>query len=311
MKKRFLRYIPLMLGLAITFTACEKDDDDDNDNPFTTKDKNPKVEYTIGVNGVNQEYNEESYLVKQGDTVTFYLKAEQATDGGKLDKIELTFPAQASLNLKSDNENYILVTGIPMEIVNKDNSKLIVEGNLTTANLTTTTYALKITDKNANSTIIKFDLEVTEFGSGGTPFTSTKTGEIWHILGLKVGSWSLTADASVSSANAANDADISNVDDANTGFTGSFKVGDNRSNTDFVKAGASFDYASATHETAEAAYNAGTAITEVTSAPSNGDVYIFNLNGNFSVVKITNIDPNADCGANCNNKGKMEFEYKK
>lgn len=304
MKKAFFKYIPLVLGLALTFTACKKDDKDD-DNPFTAKNKNPKIEYTIGLNGT---VNQASYQVEQGSEAKLYLKVNQAPDGGKLDKIELTYPAGSSLILNSANSNYILVTGISMDIDNKDNNELIATSNpLPTVELGSTTYGLKVVDKDGNSTTISFILEVVEPEGDDTPFTVNKTGQIYHIGGKNEGSWSIDLDEEVRSANK-EDAEIQNTDLAGDPFTGAFKVGSNLTNVSFVKDN-SYDYDNATVESADAAFVGGTSVTSE-SSPSVGDVYIFDVNGDYVVVKITEIDAsNNDC--ECGNTGRMSFSYKK
>lgn len=312
MKKRIFKYIPIAL-VAIMMASCA---DDDEENPLNDNPTVPKPTIEVSVNG---ETNQSTYEVLQNDTVEIYMTALAAAGGGaNLDVVSLSQTGNNATNsnftltASESGDPYDFSTGSEQNIKNADNERLTLSGSFSniTGNVGNTTYEFTVKDKDGLIATNSFTIEVVT----STPFASTNTGEIWHIRGLKRGSWSLTADSAISAINSQNEneADIINTDAAGVTFTGSFKVGDNRANTTFVKASSAFDYTNATQEDAMTAFNAGTATSVTASAPAVGDVFIYQLGGgNYTVVKITSIDPTASCGAGCNNPGKMDFEYKK
>lgn len=311
MKKKFFKYIPIALGAIMMMASCA---DDDEENPLNDNPTVPKPTVEVSVNG---ETGMDIYEVLVGETIVLNMSAFPAVNGGaNLDVVSLSQQGVNATNnfilmASESGDPYDFSTAAEVDIKNVDNERLILSDTLSniTVNTGETTYDFTVKDKDGLIGTSSFKIQV---NNPTTPFTSTETGEIWHIAGQNRGSWSLTQDTSIAIANSESEAEIVNTDAAAATFTGEFKVGDNLSSTTFVKAATSFDYANATVESAEIAYTNGTASTSTLTAPTVDDVYIFKLdNGNHAVVKITSIDPNADCGVGCLNTGKMEFEYKK
>lgn len=313
MKMKFLKYIPIALGAVMMMASCADDDEENpqNDNPTV-----PKPTINISVNG---EVNSDIYAVLRGDTIELNMTALTAAGGGaKLDVVSLSesgvnasnnnFVMTASANGSGDT--YDFSTSAEVNIKTADNESLSLSGTFynITSNLGETTYEFTVKDKDGLIAKNSFKIQVSD---PSTPFTATETGEVYHIMGTKIGSWSLTADAAISSSSGnESKAHIINNNSAAITFDGSFKVGDSLFTTSFVKASTSFDYANATVESANAAFTAGTATTMTATAPSVNDVFIYDVDGDYIVVKITAIDPSAACNG-CNNPGKMDFEYKK
>ena len=311
MKTKLFKYVPIAIGAIMMMASCA---DDDEENPQNNNPTVPKPTITISVNG---EVDSDIYEVTTGDTIELNMTALAAAGGGAdLDVVSLsisgvnasnsTFTMTASANGSGDD--YDFTTDAEVNIRNADNESLSLSGTYTniTANTGETTYEFMVKDKDGLIGRKSFKIQVSD---PTTSFTSTETGEVYHILGSNIGSWSLTADAAISStAGNESNAHIINTNIAGS-FDGSFKVGDSLFTTSFVKA-ATFDYDNATVESAEAAFTAGTGATATTTAPTVGDVYIYDIDGDYVVVKITEIDSsNNDC--NCANPGKMTFEYKK
>ncbi len=303
MKKQFRKILPFAFGIAMVFTACTKEGD------VTTPAGTPTPDVTVTIGG---EKNMETYSVKQGNGVTIDLAALSASGGGaKLNTISIDQNGPNALAggtsfpfVSAENNTYDFSTNAELNIKNAENESLSLTGTFTTitSTLGTTTYKVKVTDRDGVSFTRTFKIEVY------TTFASTKTGQIYHISGSELGSYDLTNDAGVSSTNAGN-ADISNTDAAGSAFTGSFKVGNLNLLTNIVKVPVDgYDYDRASKQEAADVYAAGTPIRSITS-PKKDDLYIFNLaNGDLAVVKITSVVP-GDNTCNCNNKGIMEFEY--
>lgn len=305
MKKKFFKYVPMILGLAVAFTSCSKDDDEKPQSPFVKT--NPEVDYLITVNGIDMEENQTSYAVTVDDEVFLHIHAVPGAEGKNLATLQLTKPSNAALIFNSEKGNtYTLITGVEEDIKSAENKNLIGSASLGTESIGAKTYAIAFNDKDGNSTTISFDLTVAEEEGDPTPLATTKNGTVYHIEGSFRGSWNLLTDQDVSSSNNGT-AHIINTDGGGEGFSGSFEVGD-ESGADFVLVDGSFDYDNATEESAAAAYGAGTQTTS--ASPDTDEVYIFNIDGEYVVVKILSIEPeNDDCG--CDNLGAMKFEYKK
>lgn len=309
MKTKLFKYVPIAIGAIMMMASCA---DDDEENPQNNNPTVPKPTVSVTVNG---ESNMDIYEVTTGDTIFMEMNALTAAGGGaKLDKVSLSqsgdnISNSISMTASGSGDTYDFFTGAEQDISNADNENLSLSGSFTTisSSLGETTYEFTVKDRDGLITKNNFKIQVSD---PTTPFTTTETGEVYHILGSSIGSWSLTADAAISST-AGNEsaAHIINTNIAGS-FDGSFKVGDSLFTTSFVKAASTFDYTNATVESAEAAFTTGTGATATTTAPTVGDVYIYDIDGDYVVVKITAIDPsNNDC--NCNNTGKMTFEYKK
>lgn len=314
MRKKFFNYIPIALGAIMMMTSCS---DDDDENPLNNNPTVPKPTIEVSVSG--DKISSSTYSVLTGDSIVLNMTALTAAGGGaKLDVVSLSQQGVNATNntfaltASESGDPYDFSTAAEVNIKNADNERLTLSGSFTdlTTNVGETTYEFTVKDRDGLIATNQFTIRVSD---PTTAFSSTETGEIWHIAGQNRGSWSLTGDSSISALGGQNEneAELINTDNAGMTFTGSFKVGDNVSNTAFVKA-TSFDYANASLESAEAAYNAGTATTSTTAAPAVDDVYIYELsNGDHIVVKILSIDPAADCGTGCNNSGRLDFEYKK
>jgi len=309
MKTKLFKYVPIAIGAIMMMASCA---DDDEENPQNNDPTVPKPTVSVTVNG---ESNMDIYEVTTGDTIFMEMNALTAAGGGaKLDKVSLSqsgdnISNSISMTASGSGDTYDFFTGAEQDISNADNENLSLSGSFTTisSSLGETTYEFTVKDRDGLITKNNFKIQVSD---PTTPFTSTETGEVYHILGSSIGSWSLTADAAISStAGNESNAHLINTNVAGS-FDGSFKVGDSLFTTSFVKAASTFDYTNATVESAEAAFTAGTGATATTTAPTVGDVYIYDIDGDYVVVKITEIDSsNNDC--NCNNTGKMTFEYKK
>lgn len=309
MKTKLFKYLPLVLGFVMALSSCSEDDSDDPIPQTTT----PKPIVNITVNGVD---NEDSYTVGQNQGVSITINALSASGGGaNLDKIRVVQNGDNQVATSGDfdfvsaeNNTFDFATNTDKDIKNAENENLVLTGTFSniTSNVGTTTYTITVTDDDGITSTREFEIVVF------TSFTTTETGMIYHIGGSKDGSYSLTSDTTISVGDASLLADLSNTDAAGSAFTGSFKVGDTRSlAVDLVRVpSGGYDYATGSMQEAQDVYDAGTPVTSI-SNPAVDDLYIYSLpNGEIAVVKITSVEPmNNDC--NCNNMGRMEFEYKK
>lgn len=309
MKTKLFKFVPIAIGAIMMMASCA---DDDEENPQNNDPTVPKPTVSVTVNG---ESNMDIYEVTTGDTIFMEMNALTAAGGGaKLDKVSLSqsgdnLSNSISMTASESGDAYDFFTGAEVDIKAADNENLSLSGFFTTISsiVGETTYEFTVKDKDGLITRNNFKIQVSD---PTTSFTSTETGEVYHILGSNIGSWSLTADAAISSS-AGNEsaAHIINTNIAGS-FDGSFKVGDSLSNVSFVKAVSSFNYDNATVESADTAFAMSSNLVRTTTPPSVGDVYVFRIDGDYVVVKITAIDPTADCNG-CANPGKMTFEYKK
>jgi hypothetical protein len=292
MKKLFNYAMALAAG-SFLFTSCASDDiNDDTPRP------------TITVTEVNFGINNGDVEATPGSTLVFRWNAVKAGGGEDFDKFEVF---QTGVNVTTPLPNTagnrtLPLTSMPSAIRSQYIDTLVLNAG---SNLGVTTYTFRVTDKNGLTaeSVVRVDVK-----ASGTPMTTEVTGQFFHIGGSLQGSYNLVAAANVAST-AANEGvrDMSNTDAIGSPFTGSW---DAKNSTRFVKANG-FDYAGATVQAAEAAYNAGTAAAAV-NGPVVGDIYIARLRGanDFAVIKITSVDPNNnDC--NCGNRGKITFDFKK
>jgi len=134
-----------------------------------------------------------------------------------------------------------------------------------------------------------------------TPLSTMRSGSFYHVGGSLPGRWNVTTDTSIAGSGTV----LENTDVAGTPFTGAFEL----SMGSTMVVGSAANYDNATVESAEATYNAGTAVT-TNNSPAVNDVYVVKTaTGDFIVIKVTAIDP-ADNTCNCGNTGKMSFDYK-
>lgn len=309
MKTKLFKYVPIAIGAIMMMASCADDDEENplNDNPTVPK---PTVEVSV-----NKQTNEDTYQVELGDSVSINMTAFTAAGGGA--DLETVSFIQSGNNATTTDivftasesgEDYDFSSTNNLPIRNADDNRLILSGSFQniTSNVGNTTYEFIVEDKDGLKTSHKFTIEVVTT----TPFTTIDSGEVYHILGSNIGSWSLTTDAAISSS-AGNESNAHIINTNTVGsFDGSFKVGDSLSNVSFVKAVSSFKYDNATVESADTAFAMSSNLVRTTTPPSVGDVYVFRIDGDYVVVKITAIDPTADCNG-CANPGKMTFEYKK
>lgn len=269
----------LLAGASIIFlTSCE----DDGETTPTA----PTITLTAGDTLISADGT-----VSPDTTITVSWTATKGD--AKLESFDITVDGVA-------------LAGQAVDIDNADNEIYVSSTTITVpSNEGTYTYELTVTDKDDVTGSVSITITVEETVVS-TPFTSTETGQFYHVGGSLKGAYSLVTDEEKSSGDPDTDKSMINNDAAGATFTGSFTSGDG---TMYVKAATSFDYDNATVESATAAYAAGTASTTVTD-PAANDVYIA-LNGStYMVVKITAVDATDDtCG--CLNTGKISISYKK
>lgn len=288
--KNLLKFAFMAVATAGLFACGNDNDDPDAPKPTITVEE-------LGTGTVNQDIT-----VAPGTTLLFKWNALKTGDGAKLDMFEID---QTGVNVSvplptTFNGETLPITNMPNRYESQYVDTIAISaGN----NAGVTTYTFSVTDKNGNN--VSQSISVTVVSS--TPLGATMTGSFYHIAGTLQGSYSIVNDALVSASGSDADKDLHNTDAAGAAFTGSF---DSKNNTTFVKV-TGFDFENATVESAEAAFMAGTSATSV-SNPAVGDVFVLNLKGagNYSVVRITALDPN-DGTCNCGNEGKITFEYKK
>ena len=273
MKK--LNYLVLLTiaATASIFTACKKDE-------ATVK---PKPTITVASPKDND-------TVSTGNT---YVLDFAVTAGEKLTKV--------TVDIKNGSTTYSAIDTTLKETANFKES-----GNVTAGAPGTEIVTITAVDKNGETATTTITVTVKAIS---TPMNKEKVGAFFHIQGSLKGAWDLVSDSAMSASNAEANKDMKNTDAAAATFTGSWTTGTGN-DTKYVKAN-SYAYATATVEGAAAAFAAGTSNSSV-SNPAANDIYIAKLRGgsNYAVIKIITVDPtNNDC--NCNNKGKITFNYKK
>lgn len=302
--KKIFKYMPIVLGLVMVMSSCG-DDEGDGTTPAVAT---PTL--SISVNGTS---NETTYNVVQGAEINIAITGQKADKD--LDVIKVVqnginaITTGVGFTFSSTSNTYNLENNIAVSIKNADDETLLIRDTLfnITSNVGITTYTFSLTDNAGLVATKAIDISVT---AAATPFTVTDTASIWHIEGMLQGSYNLNTDANVSKSMSSSNADIRNTDMAGATFTGSFKVGDLRTTSDFVKADAGFDFATATATSAQAAYDAIGTKSRVAANPAANDVYLFNVNGTITAVQVMSIDPNNTAGGT-GNPGKMTFVYKK
>lgn len=133
-------------------------------------------------------------------------------------------------------------------------------------------------------------------------------GVVWNFQGPNQGAFDLVAETGVSSTASNTVKDL--VDNSTVGTSGVVfpKTWSTSNGTTFVKAASTFDYAGATLNKAETAFDAGTA-TSSTGVLAVGDIYIASnarFANDYVVIKITAVTETAS-----DNLDKIEFTYKK
>lgn len=136
-------------------------------------------------------------------------------------------------------------------------------------------------------------------------YSRVKTGYFYHNLSTLNCSWDLVNDVSISKTSPANAQSIIAIADGD--FGGSWESGNG---TTFVKATASFNYASFTDAGVINAYNLGPVLTQVFPNPQTENIFIAKNGTTYFVIKVTNLNP-SDGTCACAHAGKLTFEYKK
>ena len=308
MKKKF-KYLPIILGLVMVMSSCG---DDDETQPETAA-ASPSL--NISVNGTADQ---SIYTVDPNASITIAITANKVTTERDLDVIRIdqnganALASGTSFEFNSATETYDFTSNADVTIKNDDDEIFNVTGVFTniTSSVGITTYNITVTDKNGTATTRSFDLVVE---SPAVPFTETKTGNIWHINSSARGSWNLKSDSAITSNNGVNEmtADIINTTTVSSAMDGAFKVGDTRTNTNFVIAASMFDYDNATITSATEAYNAGTADADKADIAVVGNVYLFMVGSDVMAVKITELNATDATNTSGTSTGFMSFEYKK
>jgi len=307
--KKIFKYLPIILGLVMVMSSCGGDDET---QPATAA-ASPSL--NISVNGAADQ---STYTVDPNASITIAITANKVTTERDLDVIRIdqngvnALASGTSFEFNSATEVYDFTSNADVTIKNDDDEIFNVTGVFTniTSSVGITTYTITVTDKDGTATTRSFDLVVE---SPTVPFNETKTGKIWHINSSARGSWNLKLDSAITSNNDVNEmtADIINTTAVSSAMDGAFKVGDTRTNTNFVIADSMFDYDNATITSATASYNAGTADADKADIAVVGNVYLFMVGSDVMAVKITELNATDATNTNGTSTGFMSFEYKK
>jgi hypothetical protein len=307
--KKIFKYLPIILGLVMVMSSCG---DDDETQPATAA-ASPSL--NISVNGTADQ---STYTVDPNASITIAITANKVTTERDLDVIRIdqnganALASGTSFEFNSATEMYDFTSNADVTIKNDDDEIFNVTGVFTniTSSVGITTYTITVTDKDGTATTRSFDLVVE---SPTVPFNETKTGNIWHISSSAKGSWNLRSDSAITSDNGVNEmtADIINTTAVLSAMDGAFKVGDTRTNTNFVIADSMFDYDNATITSATEAYNAGTADADKADVAVVGNVYLFMVGSDVMAVKITELNATDATNTTSTSTGFMSFEYKK
>lgn len=275
-----------LLGASVMLTSCEDDEEES---------LGPVLNVTL-----NNQSTGGDVTVEPGSPLVFYWDARK----GDTD-LETFRVSNQGANSVNPIPTSIQGNSFPYDIGNADDEQYLDTIAFNAGmNQGVTTYDFEVTDRDGNTESVSFDVTVED---AGTPMATEVTGAFFHIFGSNNGAYDLVNEQSRSVNDPSSDKDMLNTDLAGETFTGSWEA-DN--STMFVKDN-SFNYANATIEGAEMAYNNGTASGTVDN-PANGDIYIARLRGgsDYAVINVTDVDPdNNEC--NCGNTGKISFDFKK
>ncbi len=258
------------LAAAAMFTSCSKEDA-----------VGPEITFPNG--------GDKAETVTVGEEITF--QADVTKGDAKIEN------AGVNVTLMLDGVAVVLIEGEDViKTESTDGYKVMVSYTFVKAGVYTFTVDAKDNDDLSATPKTKI---VTVEGSAVAFTKEITTGVVWNAAGTGKGAWDLDADVALSSTA---DASIQNLDVAGVTFTGKFK---SENGTSFVKV-TTADYATITQTAAEAAYLAGSAVSEVT--PAVGDLYVAKKGTTYYAISITAVDATADSG---NNDGKVTFSYKK
>lgn len=277
-----------LLGASVMLTSCEDDEEES---------LGPVLNVTL-----NNQSTGGDVTVEPGSPLVFYWDARK----GDTD-LETFRVSNQGANSVNPIPTSIQGNSFPYDIGNADDEQYLDTIAFNAGmNQGVTTYDFEVTDRDGNTESVSFDVTVED---AGTPMATEVSDAFFHIGGSLEGAYDLVAETTRSVGDADSDKDMVNTDAAGDPFTGSWEAGQGNS-TMFVKDN-SFNYANATVEAAEMAYNNGNASSSVDN-PANGDIYIARLRGgsDYAVINVTDVDPsNNDC--NCGNTGKISFDFKK
>ena len=293
--KKIFKYVPIILGLVMVMSSCG---DDDETEPVASTPA-PTLNYSV-----NSSADMSSYSLTTGDPVTIAITANKLGTGKDLDFISISqngANVTNSMMFTIGNNTYDFSTSADQEIKNADDETFQAIGTFVgiTSNVGTTTYTITVKDKDGVATTKSFDIVVAD---ATTPLSTMKSGYFYHVGGSLAGRWNVSTDTSIAGTGTV----LENTDVAGDPFSGAFSL----SMGSTMVVGTASNYDDATVESAEATYNAGTAVTTNTS-PVVNDVYVVKTaTGDYIVIKVTGINA-ADNTCNCGNTGKMSFNYKK
>lgn len=293
--KKIFKYVPIILGLVMVMSSCG---DDDETAPAASAPA-PTLNYSV-----NSSADMSSYALNTNEAVTIAITANKLGTGKDLDFISI---AQNGANVTNSmmftvgNNTYDFSTAADQSIKNDDDETFQVIGTFTgiTSNVGTTTYTITVKDRDGVTTSKSFDIVVAD---PTTPLSTMKSGYFYHVGGSLAGRWNVSTDTSIAGTGTL----LENTDVAGDPFTGAFDL----SMGSTMVVGSASNYDNATVESAEATYNAGTAVT-ANNTPVVNDVYVVKTaTGDYIVIKVTDINA-ADNTCVCGNRGKMSFIYKK
>lgn len=299
MKK--LKFLALgLLGASTLFlNSCQED---------TTTAPDPNLSVVAFTTSHTGNKNE-GFEVNSGTTIKFAINAAKV-GGTDLSKFKVAISGANSITpIPATALGYNYTTGA-QNLKNADDEvyqdTLTIDGIYLT-NQGTNNFQFTVTDKNGQSQTVNITMTI----KNDVILSNEIVGAFFHIGGSLQGAYDLVAAKPISTVGAGADPtkqDMKNTDQAGAVFTGSWTAGNA---TDFVKAGAGFDYSLVTEQAAATAYANGTVTANVNN-PSSGDIYIAKLRGgpDYAVIKITSVDPN-DNTCSCGNKGKITFSFKK
>lgn len=300
------KYLPIVLGFVMVMSSCGEDEGGDDITPVT-----PQPTVAVSING-QVVANDGTYEAVVNESIVLAVTAQKADRD--LDEVKLVqnginaVSTGVGVTLKTTTEVYPLENNIAVSIKNDDDETFLGRDTLNaiTNNVGVTSYTFTFTDKDGNVATSEISISVS---APDVQFTSTNTGRVYHIESSFRGSWSFTTDTTVSKTTSEAEADFRNTTAAGTAMNGSFKVGDLRTTSNFVVAPSTFDYDNATVTSAEAAYDAITA-KSTSGTAADGNVYIYSVNGEIVLVKITEVNTTDNSGSTTNT-GYIDFEYKK
>ncbi|MFT7086131.1 MAG: hypothetical protein ACJAV5_001854 [Vicingaceae bacterium] len=259
---------------------------------------------SVSVNG-SQVATGATVNVETGTAVTFSITANRVGSGKDLNTMTITQNGDnvvTPFNIQAGaSDPYNFADGSAQALKNADDETFQGTGvfNDITRTVGSTTYTITVIDRDELSTTVRVTIAVAD---PTTPLSTMKSGYFYHVGGSLAGRWNVSTDTSIAGTGTL----LENTDVAGDPFTGAFDL----SMGSTMVVGSASNYDNATVESAEATYNAGTAVT-ANNTPVVNDVYVVKTaTGDYIVIKVTDINA-ADNTCVCGNRGKMSFIYKK